>query len=289
MIEPALDVEVRAHPLGEDAQAREDRSRAGQRAGGRSAGERKRVPLGLPLAGRALVRALHRDEQGAGVLRGQDAEPDDGLAADRVRLLRHRRGRAAEVASFLAHLADLGPRELDDLARELAARGGRRGEHEPGLGQRRRARCARERRRRPARASRRHRGAPPGSAGRARRPCRRRRRAARRRPSSGRSRSRCHVPGQLGEPDRRLAAERDRHGGLRVRPARHHRRAVLLGQGRELVAERIDEASRSGRARGRGGARAPVSMMSWVVAPQWMCRAASGEACAICSRSGRIG
>ena len=49
------------------------------------------------------------------------------------------------------------------------------------------------------------------------------------------------VPGQLGEPDRCLAAEGDRHGGLSVRPAGHHRRPVELGLCRELVAECIDE------------------------------------------------
>ena len=49
------------------------------------------------------------------------AQPDDRLAADRVCLLRHRRRGAAEMTSLLAHLADLGPGELDDFARELAA------------------------------------------------------------------------------------------------------------------------------------------------------------------------
>ena len=231
------------------------RPRPGERARGRGADERQRIPLRLPLPGGALVRPLHRGEQGAGVLGGEDAEADDRLAADRVRLLRHRRGGAAQVASLLAHLTDLGAGELDHLPAELAARRRRRGEDEPDLGDG----VARgvpgnvdDSEPQPRRDAR---GERPGSAVRAPRPCRRRRTAGRRRPARERRASRSTVAGELGEPDGQLAAEGDRHRGLGVGPARHHRRRDARRPCSRARLRARARAPRSDRAPGRGAAR----------------------------------
>ena len=51
----------------------------------------------------------------------------DGLGVDGVGLLRHRRGGTAMVSRRLADLADLGSREVDDLARQPGADGRRAG------------------------------------------------------------------------------------------------------------------------------------------------------------------
>ena len=79
------------------------------------------------------MRPLERREQGAALLGGEDAQADDGLAADWVGLLRHRRGRTPEVTTLLAHLPDLRAGKLDHLPRQLAAGPRRRSEHEAHL------------------------------------------------------------------------------------------------------------------------------------------------------------
>ena len=114
--------EVRPHPLGVDlevleAVAQPRRGRPGRRAAARADGP----PLGVPgPAARSCscaMRGQQRRDQPGCALRGGGPGADRG---DRVVLVRHRR-RAAAARDALAHLADLGLREQDDVAGDLAA------------------------------------------------------------------------------------------------------------------------------------------------------------------------
>src|SRR2546423_8491225 len=167
------------------------------------------------------MRPLQRGEQRARVLRCQQAHSDHRLAADRVRLLRHRGRRAAMMAALLTHLADLWAGELDDLARNPAAKTREGGECEAGF------------------ADTVARGVPRYVDGAEAEP------TSHRMPDVATPRSECcgragraeqlddgkaraggtqplAVANELREPDGDLAPKRNRHCGLPLRSARHH-------------------------------------------------------------------
>ena len=133
--EAAGQIEVLAHAGGVDLERLERACEGVQR----TAGVRQRAgqsgPLGLPGAGRALVLLFERPDEHAGMSRGEPCIRACERRADRVALLRHRRGTSRAPA--FGHLADLGLGEQD----EVEARSSRR--HRQRSRARRRARrCA---------------------------------------------------------------------------------------------------------------------------------------------------
>ena len=133
--ESAVEVEVGGHPLRVDPHALGDDEGLAEGRAGQAAQVRDEVPLGLPLAGGPFVAGLLDADQSRGQRAGDGADADHELRADRVDLLRHR-GRGAPVAGEgLEDLADLGARQVDDVAPELRAGAGDRGADPAVLGQ----------------------------------------------------------------------------------------------------------------------------------------------------------
>ena len=265
-------VSARFAAIAGDAHERLERGRyRGRRPGDRPDQLGQRVPLRLPSAESALVLLRHRGP--ASWTRGPGARiaaASATFAANGIPLLRHRGRPAAPVRRCFASLVDFGLREQRDIPGDLAERAGREAQ---GVARfTRRSRCACHgtsgTRRSSLRAERFGHDAIPRPTERGERSRLRRRTAGPARSSRACARSHPAPPERV-DPARGLEPESDRRGVLQPRPARHaaYRRAVAPAHGPAGGA-------RAGRPESRGlrrgaEARGPVSMTSWLVAPQW--------------------
>ena len=270
--QPVGDVEIRAHAHRVDFQPLGVSSIGRQPARGNHGQLRQRLPLGVPAAGLRSCSCTMPASIVAQVGGHGDRGRQQRGAGDGLRLC----GMVEEPPRprrRLERLADLGLHHQRDVARDLAevpaSRPGT--SRAPPRGRARRARAGRAPRG-PARRQRldtldalvaeRGQGAghpelddqAPGA-------------SARKRPGAAGPR----------QPARGLEAEGDRQRVLQPGPADHRRAAVRLrqpGQGGREPRVGLPERRRSTRA---AAGRGPVSMASWLVAPQCTKRAASGS------------
>ena len=112
-----------------------DLDHGAERARGDERERRERHPVGVPAAGRALMLLDLGGEQGRDEIRRDRRGRERRRGADRIALVRQRRGAAAAGRARLERLADFGLHHQRDVARDLAAGAGQDAEAGGDLGQ----------------------------------------------------------------------------------------------------------------------------------------------------------